>query len=79
MSAKNLAILGFVLSFFFSLVGLIICAVALKKMKEEGNEELKGLAIAGLVIGIVSLASVVLAISCGGCAICAAGMAGAGY
>ena len=78
MTTKNLTILGFVLSFFVPLAGLIICAVALKKMKEEGSEENKGLAIAGLVIGIVSMALVVLYIGCVGCAICA-GVAAGGY
>lgn len=77
MTNKNLAILGLVLAIVLGgLPGLIVSAVALKKMKEAGEEDGKGFAIAGLVIGIVELAIVVLTIACSGaalgCAMCAA-------
>lgn len=77
MTNKNLAILGFVLALVLGgLPGLIVSAVALKKMKDSGEEDGKGLAIAGLVIGIVEMAMVVLILGCTGCmtgcALCAA-------
>ena len=77
MTNKNLAILGFVLALVLGGVpGLIVSAVALKKMKDSGDEDGKGLAIAGLIIGIVETALVILIFSCvGGCAICYAAAA----
>lgn len=70
MTNKNLAILGFVLSLVLGgLPGLIVSAVALKKMKESGDEDGKGLAIAGLVIGIVEMAIIVLIVGCSSCAV----------
>lgn len=56
MTNKSLAILGLVLSFFVPLAGLIISAVALNKFKESGETDGKGIATAGLVIGIVIMA-----------------------
>jgi hypothetical protein len=60
-SNQGMAIAGFVLSFFgpFSVLGLIFSLVALSGMKRTGNEEGKGLAIAGVVIS-----SVVLSLFC---------------
>lgn len=49
------AIAGFVCSFFFSILGIIFSAIGLKRAKEL-NDTGKGLAIAGLVISIVSIA-----------------------
>lgn len=70
MTNKNLAILGFVLALVLGGVpGLIVSAVALKKMKDSGDEDGKGLAIAGLVIGIVETAIIVLTLACTGCAV----------
>lgn len=51
--AGNLAICGFVASFFVSLVGIILSAIALKKYKNQENKQNKGLATAGLVLSIV--------------------------
>lgn len=73
---KTLAIVGFVLALVVGgLPGLIVSAVALKKMKDSGDEEGKGFAIAGLVLGIIVVAVYVLAFLCigglGACAICA--------
>lgn len=76
MTNKSLAILGFVLSLVVGgLPGLIVSAVALNKMKQSGDEDGKGFAIAGLVIGIVVLAIWVLAAGCIGCAGCLGAMA----
>ena len=72
MTNKNLAILGFVLALVLGgLPGLIVSAVALKKMKDSGEEDGKGFAIAGLVIGIVEMAIIVIVSSCIGCGACA--------
>ena len=69
MDNKTLAIVGFVLALVLGgLPGLIVSAVALKKMKDTGNEDGKGFAIAGLVIGIVELAIIILTVACGGAA-----------
>ena len=54
--AQTLSVLGFVFSFFCALAGLIISAIALKKYKTQTVQDGKGLAVAGLVISIVSVA-----------------------
>lgn len=76
MDNKQMAILGLVLSIFVGPIGIIFSAIALKKMKESGETDGKGFAVAGLVIGIVYIAIVILAII--GCVACAAGLAVAG-
>lgn len=50
---NGMAIAGFVLSFFCGLLGLIFSAVALSQIGKTG-EGGKGLAIAGIVISVVS-------------------------
>lgn len=71
MSNKNLAILGLVLSFLIPLAGLIISAVALNKFKESGETDGKGLAMAGLIIGIIIMAlgllGTICTVACGTC------------
>lgn len=69
---KTLAIVGFVLSFFISLAGLIVSAIALKKYNETGYTDGKGFATAGLIISIISMVISVLATSCYVCVIGAA-------
>ena len=54
-----LAIAGFVLSFFSTLIGLILSIIAYKQIKESG-ERGKGLAVAGIVISSVVMAIVLL-------------------
>ncbi|MBQ8615536.1 MAG: DUF4190 domain-containing protein [Clostridia bacterium] len=54
--AQTLSILGLIFSFVFSLVGLILSAIALKRYKEQTNQDGKGMAIAGLVVSIVTVA-----------------------
>lgn len=51
---NTLAVLSLVFSFFFQLVGLILGIIALKQIKEKG-EEGRGLAIAGIIISIVGM------------------------
>lgn len=83
MTTKNMAIVslvcgivGIVGSFvapLCAIAGIVFGALALKNVKAgncEGNE--KGLATAGLVLGIVSTAVSVLMFACAICAICAA-------
>lgn len=56
-----------------AIAGIVFGALALKKIKAgecEGNE--KGLATAGLVLGIVSTAFSVLMVACTICTLCAA-------
>ena len=55
----TLAIVGFVLSFFVSIAGLICSIIARKKCREE-NLEGGGLALAGIIISAVSMAIVVI-------------------
>lgn len=70
MDIKTMSILGLVLSFIIPIAGIIISAIALNKMKQTGVEDGKGLAMAGLIIGIVIM---VLAIIGSVCMVCAAG------
>ncbi len=57
---NTLAIVGFILSFFFAIIGLIVSAVALHKAKTVYNGRGKGLAIAGIVIGSIETIVIVL-------------------
>ncbi len=52
---NTLAIVGFVLSFFFAIAGLICCIIARRQIKESA-EGGAGLALAGLIISIVEMA-----------------------
>lgn len=54
------AIVGFVLSFFVSIAGLIVSIIGLKKSKEL--EDGKGLSIAGIIISIVILVFQILVV-----------------
>lgn len=47
------AIAGFVSSFFFPVVGIVLSAIGLGRVKRNGKKG-KGLATAGLIIGIVT-------------------------
>ena len=55
-SWNGMAIAGFVLSFFFAVVGLILSILAYKQTKQTG-EKGKELALAGIIISSVSLAA----------------------
>ena len=54
--AQTYAILGLVFAFFFSLVGLIMSSIALKKYKTQTVQDGRGMAIAGLILSIISVA-----------------------
>ena len=56
--SNGFAIAGFVLSFFFALLGLIFSIIGLNKAKTIGSG--KGLAIAGLVISLVWIVLVII-------------------
>lgn len=58
--AHSLAILGLVFSFIFTIVGLVLSIMALNKYKTQTNQDGKGMATAGLVISIVSIAGSIL-------------------
>ena len=49
-----MAIAGFVLAFFCSILGLIFSVIGMNQTKQTGQSG-RGLAIAGLVISIVSI------------------------
>lgn len=50
-----LAIVGFVLSFFIAIAGLVCSLIGYNKAVKEGTEH-KGLALAGIIISISSMA-----------------------
>ncbi|HIU61525.1 MAG TPA: zinc-ribbon domain-containing protein [Candidatus Coproplasma excrementigallinarum] len=52
--SNSYAIAGFVLAFFFALLGLIFSIIGLRKVDECGGSG-KGLAIAGIVLSILSM------------------------
>lgn len=55
----QLAIVGFVLSFFISLAGLICSIIAYRKCRDE-NLNGKGFAIAGIIISAIFIAIVII-------------------
>lgn len=68
METKTLSIIGLVFSFIFPIVGIIISAICLNRYKTEGVTEGKGLAVAGLIIGIAVMVISIIAGACIGCA-----------
>lgn len=75
---KTMSIVGLVLGILVPVAGIIVSAIALKKIQETGDTENAGMAKAGLIIGIVlTVISVVTAV-CSICTVCAAGIAAAG-
>ena len=51
---NTLALVGFILSFFISFVGLILCIIGLSQINSaNGTQTGKGLAIAGIIIGAI--------------------------
>lgn len=52
--SNSMAIIGFVLSFFISIAGLICSIIAYRKCRDEGLNG-KGLAIAGIAISVASM------------------------
>lgn len=53
-----LALIGFIMTFFFGIVGVIMCIAALAQIKKTGQKG-KGLAIAGIIIGLLPLLFVI--------------------
>lgn len=51
--SNKLVIWGFIFSFLFPFIGLIICIISLVQMKKRG-ETGRGLAIAGIIVAILS-------------------------
>ncbi len=52
--SNTMAIVGFIFSFFFALVGLICSIIGFKKAAELGGNG-KGLALAGIIISSISI------------------------
>lgn len=50
---NGMAIAGFVLSFFISPLGIIFSAIGLSQISKDSRQGGKGLAIAGLILGIL--------------------------
>lgn len=61
---NGMAIAGFVLSFFFSLLGLIFSGIGLSKANKTPGQPGRGLAIAGLVLSIVFIVMYIIVVSC---------------
>lgn len=59
------AIAGFILAFFFALLGLIFSIIGLNKANEH-NGSGKGLSIAGIIIATLNMALAVLIVANGG-------------
>lgn len=53
--SNTLAIVGFILSFFFATAGLICSIIGLRQCKQYKDNNGRGLAIAGIVISSISL------------------------
>lgn len=53
-----LALIGFIMTFFFGIVGVIMCIIALGQIKKTGQKG-KGLAIAGIIIGLLPILFVI--------------------
>lgn len=52
--SNSMAVIGFILSFFISIAGLICSIIAYRKCRDEGLGG-KGLAVAGIIISAVSM------------------------
>jgi len=53
VKTNGMAIAGFVLSFFISPLGIIFSAIGLNQIGKDPRQGGKGLAIAGLILGIL--------------------------
>ncbi|WP_251545937.1 zinc-ribbon domain-containing protein [Pumilibacter intestinalis] len=63
--SNPIAIVGFILSFFIALAGLICSIIGYNKAKNE-NRDYGGLALAGIIISLISIFLVIIiyAVSC---------------
>lgn len=64
-TSNTIAIVGFVLSFFIAIAGLVCSIIGYKKAKDEGRDY-AGLALAGIIISAVSMFLVIIiyAVAC---------------
>lgn len=62
-NTNGMAIAGFVCSFFVPVVGLVLSAIGLNRVKKGMTSKGKGLAVSGLVISIVILAIEIIIVS----------------
>ena len=67
---NTIAIVGFVLSFFIAIAGLVCSIIGYKKAKNEGLEY-GGLALAGIIISAIEIALIVILYFALGAASCA--------
>ena len=61
-TGQVLAIIGFVMSFLSITVGSICSWIALLKIKYQDNKELRGIALAGLIISLAKLGLIVFSL-----------------
>lgn len=67
-SLSSVPVIGFLVP-LCPLAGIIFGAIALNQIKKEGTTENKGIAVAGLVLGIIAFAlDLILTIACVACA-----------
>ena len=67
---NNMALIGFILSFFIAIAGLICSIIGYKRAKEEGLDG-KGMALAGIIISAIEIGFAVIIyiiVSGGSCA-----------
>lgn len=72
--SNTMAIVGFIFSFFFALVGLICSIIGFKRAPEFGGNG-KGLALAGIIISSISIIIIVFIVVIGGALAFAGSMA----
>lgn len=59
---NTMCVAGFVCSFFFAVVGLVLSIIGYNQTKDGNNSTNKGLSIAGIVISAVSLSGSFVAV-----------------
>jgi hypothetical protein len=60
-TTNGMAIAGFVLAFFFSPLGLVFSILALSQIAARPTEAGRGLAIAGVIISLATMAIAIIA------------------
>ena len=58
--SNPLALIGFILSFFVSVAGLVCSIIAYRRCQENPELEGKGMSLAGIIISAIKVAAVVL-------------------
>ena len=59
-----MALIGFILSFFVSVAGLVCSIIAYRRCKENPDLEGKGMALAGLIISAMKVGAVIVYLAC---------------